>query len=114
MVADSGSPSLSATRNFNVIVNPLTLRGVTGSVSGGRINFSVNGQVGSGLRSAKLIEPGGLEHTFDHQPESDAVQLEHKSRYIAIPVLSHQSRAVLTHGKMLPKGGAIRSSLPDN
>lgn len=46
MVADNGSPSLSATQSFHVIVNPLTLPAVTGSFSSGQINLSVNGQVG--------------------------------------------------------------------
>jgi hypothetical protein len=46
VVADNGSPILSATQTFNVVVNPLTLPGMTGSVSNGRINLSVSGQLG--------------------------------------------------------------------
>jgi hypothetical protein len=46
VVADNGSPSLSATQSFNVVVNPLTLPGMTGSVSNGQINLSVSGQLG--------------------------------------------------------------------
>ncbi len=46
-VADDGTPSLSATNSFNVIVNPLTepiLSSV--SVSGGQVSFMVNGPAG--------------------------------------------------------------------
>jgi glucuronoarabinoxylan endo-1,4-beta-xylanase len=46
-VTDSGSPNLSATNNFNVIVNPLT-QPVLGSVtfSNGLVNLVVNGDQG--------------------------------------------------------------------
>jgi hypothetical protein len=46
-VADNGSPSLSATQSFSVIVNPLSFSGL-GSISaaGGQISFNVSGQCG--------------------------------------------------------------------
>ncbi len=47
VVMDNGSPSLSATQSFSVIVNPLTLPSVAAAqVSNGQIGFKVNGQVG--------------------------------------------------------------------
>ena len=47
VVVDNGSPSLSATQNFSVVVNPLTLPTVTlPAVGAGQIGLSVNGQVG--------------------------------------------------------------------
>ena len=47
VVMDNGSPSLSATQSFSVIVNPLTLPSVAAAqVSNGQIGFTVNGQVG--------------------------------------------------------------------
>ncbi len=47
VVADNGSPSMSATQSFNVVVNPLTLPTVTlPAVGAGQIGLSVNGQVG--------------------------------------------------------------------
>ena len=46
-VSDNGSPSLSATQSFSVIVNPLSAPGI-GSISaaGGQFTFSVSGQSG--------------------------------------------------------------------
>ena len=46
-VADNGSPSLSATQSFSVIVNPLSAPGI-GSISsaGGQFSFNVSGQTG--------------------------------------------------------------------
>ena len=46
-VSDNGTPSLSATQSFSVIVNPLSAPGI-GSISaaGGQISFSVSGQSG--------------------------------------------------------------------
>jgi hypothetical protein len=46
-VADNGSPSLSATQSFSVIVNPLSAPGL-GSISlaGGQISFNISGQSG--------------------------------------------------------------------
>ena len=48
VVTDNGSPNLSATQNFSVTVNPLTLPGVTAPLifSGGQFGLSVNGQIG--------------------------------------------------------------------
>jgi hypothetical protein len=47
VVTDNGSSNLSATQNFNVVVNPLALPNVVSSgISAGQFNFSVNGQVG--------------------------------------------------------------------
>ncbi len=46
-VSDNGSPSLSATQSFSVVVNPLSVPGL-GSISsaGGQISFNVSGQSG--------------------------------------------------------------------
>jgi hypothetical protein len=47
MVTDNGSPSLSATQSFNVVVNPISQPTVTTpQVVNGQIGLSVNGQVG--------------------------------------------------------------------
>jgi hypothetical protein len=47
VVADNGTPSLSATQNFNVTVNPLPQPSVGApQVVGGQIGLSVSGQVG--------------------------------------------------------------------
>jgi len=45
---DNGSPNLSATQNFSVTVNPLTLPSVTAPsiFPGGQFGLSVNGQIG--------------------------------------------------------------------
>ena len=46
-VSDNGTPSLSATQSFSVIVNPLSAAGMSNiSVAGGQISFSVSGQSG--------------------------------------------------------------------
>ena len=45
-VFDSGTPSLSATQSFNVIVIPLTQPTVTSSTVGGQLHLSVAGEVG--------------------------------------------------------------------
>jgi hypothetical protein len=46
-VADSGTPSLSATQSFSVFVNPLSAPGLSNvSVAGGQFSFSVSGQSG--------------------------------------------------------------------
>ena len=46
-VTDNGSPNLSATQSFNVIVNPLTLPGMApAQVTGGQIGFTISGQAG--------------------------------------------------------------------
>ena len=46
-VADNGTPSLSATQSFSVVVNPLSAAGVsTVSLAGGKISFNVSGQSG--------------------------------------------------------------------
>ena len=46
-VSDNGTPSLSATQSFAVIVNPLSAPGVSNiSVAGGQFSFSVSGQSG--------------------------------------------------------------------
>jgi autotransporter-associated beta strand protein len=47
MVADNGTPSLSSTQSFNVIVNPLTAPTISApSSAGGQFNLTVNGQTG--------------------------------------------------------------------
>jgi len=47
VVTDNGTPNLSATQNFNVIVNPLTLPAIASStLQSGHFGLSVNGQVG--------------------------------------------------------------------
>jgi hypothetical protein len=47
VVADNGTPSLSATQSFSVTVNPLALPAVASPTwSSGHLNFSVNGQTG--------------------------------------------------------------------
>ncbi len=47
MVADSGSPSLSATQSFTITVNPLTLPTVSSVVwNNGQLGFQVSGQTG--------------------------------------------------------------------
>ena len=47
VVTDNGSPNLSATQSFNVIVNPLALPGVASAqVTGGHVGFTINGQTG--------------------------------------------------------------------
>jgi hypothetical protein len=46
-VADNGTPSLSATQSFSVIVNPLSASGISNiSFVGGRFSFKVSGQSG--------------------------------------------------------------------
>jgi cellulose 1,4-beta-cellobiosidase len=46
-VSDNGSPSLSATQSFAVVVNPLSMPGISNvSFVGGHIGFSINGQSG--------------------------------------------------------------------
>jgi hypothetical protein len=46
-VADDGTPSLSATQSFNVVVNPLTLPTIgSAAMTGGQFSFSVSGQAG--------------------------------------------------------------------
>ncbi|HZL44261.1 MAG TPA: putative Ig domain-containing protein, partial [Verrucomicrobiae bacterium] len=46
-VADNGTPSMSATQSFNVIVNPLTLPTLGSfSLSAGQFSFQVNGDTG--------------------------------------------------------------------
>ncbi|HEY1791225.1 MAG TPA: T9SS C-terminal target domain-containing protein [Verrucomicrobiae bacterium] len=47
VVTDNGTPNMSATQNFNVIVNPLTLPDIVSpSIIGGQFSFSLNGQIG--------------------------------------------------------------------
>ena len=47
VVTDNGTPSLSTTQIFNVVVNPLSLPSFTNSfMANGQIGFTVNGQVG--------------------------------------------------------------------
>jgi hypothetical protein len=47
VVTDNGSPNLSATQNFSVVVNPLALPGIAASpVAAGQMGFSVSGQAG--------------------------------------------------------------------
>jgi hypothetical protein len=47
VVTDNGTPALSATQNFSVIVNPLTSPNITSpGIVGGQLGLSVNGQVG--------------------------------------------------------------------
>jgi hypothetical protein len=47
VVMDNGSPSLSATQTFSVIVNPLTLPGIESpQISGGLVALTVGGQIG--------------------------------------------------------------------
>ena len=46
-VADHGTPSLSATQSFSVVVNPLPAAGISNiSFAGGQFSFSVGGQSG--------------------------------------------------------------------
>lgn len=46
-VSDNGTPSLSATQSFSVIVNPLVAPGMSSvSIAGGQFSFSVSGQSG--------------------------------------------------------------------
>jgi hypothetical protein len=60
VVTDNGSPSLSATQSFSVIVNPLTLPNITSSgIIGGQFGLSVSGQVGPDYalqRSTNLVD----------------------------------------------------------
>lgn len=47
VVADNGTPGLSATQNFSVTVNPLMLPAIVSpTVANGQVGLSVNGQVG--------------------------------------------------------------------
>jgi hypothetical protein len=47
VATDNGTPNLSATQNFKVIVNPLTLPNIAAPVVGnGQIGLNVSGQVG--------------------------------------------------------------------
>jgi len=48
VVTDNGSPNLSATQSFNVIVNPFALPGVAADtiLTNGQFGLSVNGQIG--------------------------------------------------------------------
>jgi hypothetical protein len=46
-VFDNGSPSLSATQSFSVVVNPLTAPNISGiSIAGGQFSFQISGQSG--------------------------------------------------------------------
>jgi len=46
-VSDNGTPSLSATQSFSVVVNPLSAPGISGlSFNGGQLGFNVSGQSG--------------------------------------------------------------------
>ena len=46
-VSDNGTPSMSATQSFSVIVNPLSALGISNvSVAGGQFSFSVSGPSG--------------------------------------------------------------------
>ena len=46
-VADNGTPSLSATQSFSVVVNPLSVPGIGNiSLAGGQFSFNVSGQSG--------------------------------------------------------------------
>jgi hypothetical protein len=46
-VSDNGTPNLSATQSFSVVVNPLSVPGIGNiSVAGGRFSFNVSGQSG--------------------------------------------------------------------
>ena len=46
-VSDNGTPSLSATQSFSVVVNPLSVPGIGNiSAAGGQFSFSVSGQSG--------------------------------------------------------------------
>ena len=46
-VSDNGTPSLSATQSFSVIVNPISAPGISNiSFAGGQLSFAVNGQAG--------------------------------------------------------------------
>jgi Cellulase (glycosyl hydrolase family 5)/Fibronectin type III domain len=46
-ISDNGSPSMSATQTFSVIVNPLSVPGIGNvSVAGGQFSFNVSGQSG--------------------------------------------------------------------
>ena len=47
MVSDNGTPPLSATQTFSVIVNPLSAPGISNiSIAGGQFSFGVSGQSG--------------------------------------------------------------------
>jgi len=46
-VSDNGTPSLSATQSFSVVVNPLSAPGISSlSFNGGQLGFNVSGQSG--------------------------------------------------------------------
>ncbi len=46
-VSDNGTPSMSATQSFSVVVNPLTAPGISSiSAAGGHFSFSISGQSG--------------------------------------------------------------------
>jgi hypothetical protein len=46
-VSDNGTPTMSATQSFSVIVNPLTAPGISNiTVAGGQFSFNVSGQRG--------------------------------------------------------------------
>jgi hypothetical protein len=46
-VSDNGTPPLSATQRFSVVVNPLVTPGISNiTFSGGQLSFNVNGQAG--------------------------------------------------------------------
>jgi hypothetical protein len=46
-VSDNGSPTLSATQNFSVVVNPLSAPGISSiSFNGGQFGFNISGQSG--------------------------------------------------------------------
>jgi hypothetical protein len=47
VVTDNGTPPMSATQSFNVVVNPLALPSISvSSATGGQFGFSVTGQTG--------------------------------------------------------------------
>jgi hypothetical protein len=47
VVTDNGTPNLSATQSFNVVVNPLTAPSVASvAFNNGQFNFTINGQLG--------------------------------------------------------------------
>jgi hypothetical protein len=57
VVTDNGTPNLSATQSFNVVVTPLTLPTVSPSNIGGQLGFSVSGQTGPdyGIQSSSNL-----------------------------------------------------------
>ena len=102
-VSDNGTPSLSATQSFSVVVNPLSAPGV-GSISfaGGQFSFNVSGQSGPDYAieaSTNLTQWSNVFITnsptlpfvwTDTNSDRTAPLLPHQTRPASCPVRRHR------------------------